>query len=104
MLDLEYCELTDAGVVRKHNEDFIGHYKPSSPDESRTHGWLFVVADGVGGQDHGEVASKTAVESMIEGFRRAPRGEALTASLPRIVQNANLNVYETGRAASPGGV
>jgi serine/threonine protein phosphatase PrpC len=104
MLDLAYCELTDSGIVREHNEDFIGHYVPSNPDEGRTHGWLFALADGVGGQDRGEVASKTAVESVIEGFRIAPRGEALTASLPRIVQKANLNVYETGRAASSGGV
>src|SRR5580693_1598475 len=104
MLDLEYCELTDAGIVRDHNEDFIGHYVPATPEESRTHGWLFVVADGVGGHDRGEVASETAVESVIAGFRGMPRGEALTASLPRIVQKANLKVYETGRAASPGGV
>src|SRR5271155_2556276 len=104
MLDLEYFELTDTGVVRDHNEDFIGHHVPGTPEEGRTHGWLFVLADGVGGHDRGEVASQTAVESVIEGFRAAPRGEALTASLPRIVQKANLKVYETGRAASPGGV
>ena len=104
MLDLEYCHLTDVGVVRDHNEDYLGHYVPVTPDESRTHGWLFVVADGVGGHERGEVASQTAVESVIAGFRAAPRGEALTASLPRIVQKANVHVYEAGRAASPGGV
>jgi serine/threonine protein phosphatase PrpC len=104
MLDLEYCELTDVGVVRDHNEDYIGHHLPASSEESRTHGWLFVVADGVGGHERGEVASETAVESVIDGFRTSPRGEALTASLPRIVQKANVRVYETGKAASPGGV
>src|ERR1035437_2963753 len=104
MLDLEFFELTDVGVVRDHNEDYIGHYLPATPEESRSRGWFFVVADGVGGQDRGEVASQTAVESVIEGFRTAPRGEALTASLPRILQKANVKVYETGRAASPGGV
>lgn len=104
MLDLEYCELSDVGVVRDHNEDFVGHYLPATPDESRSHGWLFVVADGVGGHERGEVASQTAVEAVVEGFRSAPRGEALTASLPRIVQKANVKVYEAGRAASPGGV
>ena len=104
MLDIEYCALTDVGVVRDHNEDFLGQYLPATPDESRTHGWLFIVADGVGGHDRGEVASQTAVESVIAGFRAAPRGEALTASLPRIVQKANVHVYEAGRSASPGGV
>ena len=50
MLDLDYFALTDVGVVRDHNEDFIGHSVPATPEESRTHGWLFVVADGVGGR------------------------------------------------------
>jgi protein phosphatase len=104
MLELEYCELTDVGVVREHNEDYVGHCLPASEDESRTHGWLFVVADGVGGHERGEVASETAVLCVIEGFRSAARGEALTASMPRIVQKANLKVYEAGKAASPGGV
>src|SRR5262249_38670407 len=67
-------------------------------------GWLFVVADGVGGQDLGEVASRTAVDSVISGFRRAEPGELHSAVLPRIVQSANAMVYETGRSASPGGV
>jgi protein phosphatase len=104
MLDLEYCALTDVGVVRDHNEDFIGHYLPANPEESRNRGWLFIVADGVGGHDRGEVASQTAVESVIAGFMDMPRGEPLTACLPRIVQKANVKVYEAGRAASPGGV
>ena len=104
MLDLEFSELTDVGVVRDHNEDYIGHCLPATPEEGRTHGWFFVVADGVGGHDRGEVASQTAVESVMAGFRAAPRGEALTAALPRIVQKANLKVYETGRSAGPGGV
>ncbi len=104
MLDIEFAQLTDPGKVRDHNEDYLGHVHPANPDESRTHGWLFVVADGVGGHDCGEVASQTAVESIIEGFRAAPRGEAHTVSLPRIVQRANVKVYEAGRSASPGGV
>ena len=37
--------------------------------------WLFALADGVGGQDLGEVASRTAVESLLAGFRRARDGE-----------------------------
>ena len=40
---------------------------------------------------------------MIAGFRASPKGEAHTALMPRIVQKANIRVYELGRAASPGG-
>lgn len=103
MLSLEYTGLTDPGPVRENNEDYFGCALPSTELEGRSHGWLFVLADGVGGQDRGEVASRTAVESVIEGFRAAPKGEALTTILPRVVQKANLRVYEAGREASPGG-
>jgi protein phosphatase len=103
MLDLEWFELTDTGRVRPHNEDSLGCSIPASENEGRTQGWLFVLADGVGGEERGEVASQTAVETVLEGFRKAPRGEAHTVMMPRIVQNANTRVYEAGRAASPGG-
>ncbi|HZL55875.1 MAG TPA: protein phosphatase 2C domain-containing protein [Bryobacteraceae bacterium] len=103
MLELEFCELTDVGRVREHNEDYLGSSIPASENEGRTQGWLFVLADGVGGEELGEVASRTAVETVIAGFRAAPKGESHTALMPRIVQKANIRVYETGRAASPGG-
>ena len=103
MLSLEFAELSDVGRVRDHNEDYSGHWTPPSENEGRTQGWLFVVADGVGGEERGEVASQTAVESLIDGFRAAPRGEAHTVLMPRLVQKANTRIYELGKAASPGG-
>jgi len=103
MLDLEFAELSDVGPVRGHNEDYSGHALPASEVEGRTHGWLFAVADGVGGEERGEVASQTAIESLIAGFRAAPRGEAHTVLMPRLVQSANTRIYELGKAASPGG-
>jgi serine/threonine protein phosphatase PrpC len=103
MLDLEFFELTDVGRVRDHNEDYLGNAIPASENEGRAQGWLFVLADGVGGEEKGEVASRTAVEAVIAGFRASPKGEPHTAVMPRIVQKANIRVYELGRAASPGG-
>jgi serine/threonine protein phosphatase PrpC len=103
MLNLEFAELSDVGRVRGHNEDCFGHVEPASELAGRTHGWLFAVADGVGGEELGEVASQTAIEILIAGFRAAPKGEAHTVLMPRLVQSANTRVYELGRAASPGG-
>jgi protein phosphatase len=103
MLDLEFAELSDVGRVRGHNEDYFGHSTPASEVDGRTHGWLFALADGVGGEELGEVASQTAIESLIAGFRAAPRGEAHTVLMPRLVQSANTRIYELGKAASPGG-
>src|SRR5208282_5083658 len=101
MLALEHIGLTDVGKVRDHNEDFMGCSIPASEAEGRTHGWLFVVADGVGGEERGEVASETAVEVLLAGFRAAPRGEAHAVLLARLVQTANIKIYELGRASSP---
>ena len=103
MLELEFAELTDVGRVRDHNEDYIGHSLPSGETEGRTHGWLFGLADGVGGEERGEVASQTAIETLIAGFRAAPRGEAHTVLMPRLLQSANTKIYELGKASSPGG-
>jgi PPM family protein phosphatase len=103
MLNLDFAVMSDVGRVRDHNEDYLGHFLPASEADGRTHGWLFALADGVGGEERGEVASQTAIETLIEGFRAAPRGEAHTVLMPRIVQSANTRIYELGRAASPGG-
>jgi serine/threonine protein phosphatase PrpC len=104
MLELEFVERTDVGKVRDHNEDYLGHAAPATPAQARTHGWLFVLADGVGGHEQGEVASHAAVESMIAGFRKARDGEPHAALLPRLVQQANTDVLNAaaagGRAAA----
>ncbi len=103
MLALDFAQLTNPGRVRAHNEDFIGCVQPATADEVRRRGWLFVIADGVGGEQFGEVASRTAVESLVGNFRNRNSAEPHTALLRRLVQSANHDVYEAGRAASPGG-
>jgi serine/threonine protein phosphatase PrpC len=103
MLDVEFAQLSDTGRVREHNEDYVGHVVPASPTQIRTHGWLFALADGVGGQEKGEVASRTAVESVLADFRTAVGGESHSTLLPRLVKAANTRVFEAGLAARPGG-
>jgi protein phosphatase len=100
MLDLEFAELSDPGLTRDHNEDFIGHVLPSSPAQVQSQGWLFALADGVGGQERGEVASRTAVETMMAGFRKIPKGVMHVSLLPRLVQEANQAVYDKGSSSS----
>lgn len=103
-MNLEFAELSDTGRTREHNEDFCGHVAPASATQAQSHGWLFAVADGVGGQQLGKVASRVAVECLISNFRKSVGGESHVTLLRRLVQAANHEVYEKGRSASPGGV
>ncbi|MFN2222189.1 MAG: Stp1/IreP family PP2C-type Ser/Thr phosphatase [Chloroflexota bacterium] len=59
---------TDQGRVRDHNEDFVAFHLPSGPEEESQNGQLYIVADGVGGSDAGEVASRYATERTIHHF------------------------------------
>ncbi len=102
-LDLDSAELSDCGRVRDHNEDALGHVAPRTAAEARSHGWLFALADGVGGQEHGEVASRAAVDCVVAGFRRAVPGEIHSTLLPRLVQAANAHVFEAGHAGAQKG-
>jgi len=95
MLDIEFAELSDPGRVRTRNEDAVGHVVPGSPSEARSHGWLFALADGVGGQRQGEVASRAAVQEVLAGFRRAKDGTLHKDVLTQVVQSANARVCET---------
>ncbi|MGA3028622.1 MAG: protein phosphatase 2C domain-containing protein [Bryobacteraceae bacterium] len=104
MLEVEFAQVSECGKVRGHNEDYAGYVAPANAGEARTRGWLFALADGVGGTEAGEVASHDAVESVLAGFRGAPSGEPHPSLMRRLVQAANEHVYSAGRAAGPGGV
>lgn len=104
MLDLEFAELSDSGRVRTHNEDYLGHVAPGSPAQARSHGWIFALADGVGGQRQGEVASRAAVQEVLGGFRRAKETVLHKDLLTHLVQAANARVCESEALSGRSGV
>jgi serine/threonine protein phosphatase PrpC len=89
---------TDIGLVRKNNEDNFGY--------DLRHG-IFVVCDGMGGQQAGELASKIAVDTVLDYFRQArnvaPVGGARfegvsprAVGLASAIQLANQSIHESG--------
>jgi serine/threonine protein phosphatase PrpC len=98
MLDLEFAELSDPGLVRDHNEDALGHVLPDGPAQVQSQGWFFAMADGMGGHQYGEVAAQLAIKTAVEGFRKIPKGVMHVSLLPRLVQEANAAVHDAGVA------
>jgi protein phosphatase len=94
MLDVVFGQASDPGKIRANNEDSLGSFIPNSRHQARSHGYLFAVADGVGGLDLGEVASSTAVSVLTDEFEKAQSGAMLISLLPRLVQYANAAVHD----------
>src|SRR5918912_884476 len=64
-LKLTAADKTDVGKQREQNEDAV--YKRIESSEEGDRG-LFIVADGMGGYQAGEVASKLAVETISKAL------------------------------------
>ncbi len=94
MLEVQFGQASDFGKVRTNNEDAMGSFIPESRQQARSHGYLFAVADGVGGMDLGEVASATAIKVLTEGFAGAQAGTMLISLIPRLIQHANAAVHD----------
>ncbi len=77
-----WTALSDIGRVRTHNEDSVLAQPP-----------LFVVADGLGGHEAGEVASALAVETLRDHAPRRPDAKALA----RAVKAANREIIRAAR-------
>jgi protein phosphatase len=81
---VEVSAQTDIGCVRQNNEDSLGYWEPDDDQEFARKGRLAVVADGMGGYEGGQEASRLAVETLVSAYRDYkddnPR-EALIAAL-----------------------
>ncbi|MCU1265185.1 MAG: hypothetical protein JWM21_1503 [Acidobacteria bacterium] len=58
---------------------------------------IFAVADGVGGAEAGEVASKTAIEVLGEAFRHQVEGADIEDLMELAIQRANASIHQMAR-------
>jgi serine/threonine protein phosphatase PrpC len=95
---IQAAGMTDIGLVRKNNEDNFGYDLRQG---------IFIVCDGMGGQQAGELASKIAVDTILGYYREAPeisqagaqQFEGVSqraATLAGAIQLANQAIHEAG--------
>jgi PPM family protein phosphatase len=68
---IEAASLTDVGRQRSNNEDSYLYWEPDSDEAFRRQGRLAVIADGMGGYEGGQEASRLAVETVRHVYEHA---------------------------------
>lgn len=85
---------TDTGRVRGHNEDFVSYWEPPNREAENENGWLYIVADGVGGADAGEVASEMTTQHTIDHYLEHVDEENWGQRLLNAMQAANSDLRQ----------
>lgn len=85
---VRFSTLSDVGTERELNEDACG-----TQAESSTH-VLVAVADGVSGEEGGEIASRTAIDVTLRAYRESPRSWGPAKRIYRAAQQANIEIYD----------
>ena len=88
------CGMTDVGLKREGNEDA---FLPI-PDKQ-----LYIVSDGMGGHNAGEIASQTAVNALQNFFAHVEMesipAESIQDTMIKAVLGANTEVWDKSRSA-----
>ncbi len=96
---LEIAGFTDTGLTRDHNEDYIGFDKSSG---------IAVLADGMGGHQAGEIASRMAVEEVLDQLKtlinmqtgRSVTGSQMLEFVSNTISSSNRKIFEASEANS----
>jgi protein phosphatase len=86
--DVQLATATDAGTERQNNEDCCGTFVES---DVRV---LVAVADGVSGEEGGEIASRTAIDVTVKAYSESKKEWDVPKRLHRAVQQANIDIHD----------
>ncbi len=72
---VELAGLSDVGCQRSNNEDRYSYWEPAEDPQFLTKGRLAIVADGMGGYEGGQDASRIAAEAIEEIYSNSAEGD-----------------------------
>jgi protein phosphatase len=90
---IEVSSQSDMGCLRKNNEDSFGYWEPEDDQQFLRKGRLAVVADGMGGYEGGQEASRLAVDTLVAVYRDFA-GDDPQAALVEALQTAHEQVRQ----------
>lgn len=103
LISLDDSGCTDIGHLRDHNEDYFGIYTQIQKQENpmsrsvQARG-LYILCDGMGGHEAGEVASTMAVDTLKRYFQENWRDQLPTEDIVReAVRLANQAIYDVNQ-------
>lgn len=88
---------TDLGRVRENNEDKYEFFIPEDDATLASKGLVFVVCDGMGGHEAGQIASELATKTFLDVYLNYPNVDT-EAALRASVTAANRFVLDVARA------
>jgi len=90
---IEVSSQTDIGCVRNNNEDSFGYWEPEDDKLFLRKGRVAVVADGMGGYEGGQEASRLAVDTLLAAYRDFP-GNNPQQALIEALQTAHEQIRQ----------
>lgn len=94
-MDIQFSFLNKKGMKRSKNQD--AYFVPSRIHKPEQKGWLFIVADGLGGYPGGEIASQACCELFARDFYSQDVIESIPHWLNDEIIKINSHIIERGR-------
>lgn len=95
MLNVEYAQLSRDSRDRE-SESCFASIVPRTTEHRRTHGWLFAVGDEVGNEKDAANSLAFVLRDIAAAFSSSSPYELHRALLPRVIQQTNAKLLQTG--------
>ena len=90
-------QLSSAGSVRDHNEDYLQFWESPDFDVLQKSGSIALLADGVGGERNGDIASRMAVETALSIFKETKPDTSITDVVRGMFDTAAAKVFQAAQ-------